>query len=367
MEILKITGTAFLIGFMSYFILIRLLKGMGMLDTPGGRKIHRGEVPSMGGIGFVAATFISIMIWFDYDQFDQIRYLLASFLLMFIVGFRDDMLDLSVFQKLGSQVVAAFLVVVLGDIRLVGFYGFLGIYELPIWMSYLFSMFTIVALTNAFNLIDGLDGLAGGLALVILMFLSWWFKEAGLAPFAYFSYALAAGIASFLVFNWRPAKIFMGDTGSMSLGFALSVLVILFIHTNATAIGLGSIQFMAPLASGIAILIIPIFDTLQVFSRRIWKGKSPFEPDNMHIHHLLLKLGLDHDKVTLSLMGIKICFIGLIFLGADLNDHIMLPLIFLISTVLAIVLSVFSMQRVEKLRNVTSPLMIEQKEKKEKE
>jgi UDP-N-acetylmuramyl pentapeptide phosphotransferase/UDP-N-acetylglucosamine-1-phosphate transferase len=349
MEIIKITLTAFSAGLLISIALIYVLKGMGLLDTPGGRKIHDGNIPSMGGISFIAAAFISMAIWLDYTELTQIRYLLASILLMFVVGIRDDITHVTALQKLAAQFVAAYLVVVLGDIRLTGFYGFLGIYDLPLYVSYLITIFTIAALTNAFNLIDGIDGLAGGLALVILAFLGWWFWEAGLRTFSYFSLALAAGVVSFLLFNWYPARIFMGDTGSLSLGFALSVMTVLFIHTNATALGIDKIQFEAPLATGMAIFIIPIYDTIQVILRRISKGKSPLNPENLHIHHYLNRLGMKPDQVSVLLIGIKLGFIFLIFLSSDLNDNVMVPMVLLGAVTLGTILNTFHRKRPKRI------------------
>ena len=159
MVIFLAVSTAFLVGFLLTPIVILLLKKMELVDSPGGRKIHNGFVPSMGGIAFVLATFISVLAWLDSQMIMEIRFLLAAFGLMFFVGLRDDMVNMSALQKLAGQFISAYLVVVMADIRLTGLYGFFGIYELPLWISYGISFFTILVLTNSFNLIDGLDGL----------------------------------------------------------------------------------------------------------------------------------------------------------------------------------------------------------------
>jgi UDP-GlcNAc:undecaprenyl-phosphate/decaprenyl-phosphate GlcNAc-1-phosphate transferase len=350
-------STAFLIGFLLTPIVILFLKKMELMDSPGGRKIHNGFIPSMGGIAFVFATFVSVLVWLDSQLIMEIRFLLAAFGLMFFVGLRDDMVNMSALQKLAGQFIAAYLVVVMADIRLTGLYGFFGVYDIPLWVSYGISMFTILVLTNSFNLIDGLDGLAGSISLVTFLFLGWWFFEADLESYSIFSFILVGSILSFLVYNWHPAKIFMGDTGSLSLGFALAVLTILFIDKNGTMANYEGWKFNAPIASGVALLIIPIYDTTRIFIKRMMKGKSPMDPDKSHVHHFLLRMGLRHDQVSLTLVFIKIGFIALIFLGSNFNDHVMLPIVICIAVVLGLRLDALTLKRVKKLYKKAPPVL----------
>jgi hypothetical protein len=139
----------------------------------------------------------------------------------------------------------------------------------------------------------------------------------------------------------------MGDTGSLSLGFALSVLTILFIDKNGTMNAYEGFKFKAPIASGIALLIVPVYDTARIFTKRVLKGKSPMMPDKSHVHHFLLRMGLRHDQVTIALVLIKIAFIILIFAGAKLNDHILLPTVILIAVFLGIRMDVLTLKRVK--------------------
>lgn len=364
MVIFLATSTAFLIGFLLTPIVILFLKKMEFVDSPGGRKIHNGFIPSMGGIAFVLATFVSVLTWLDSQLIMEIRFLLAAFGLMFFVGLRDDMVNMSAFQKLAGQFISAYLVVVMADIRLTGLYGFFGVYDIPLWVSYGISFFTILVLTNSFNLIDGLDGLAGSISLVTFLFLGWWFLEADLMSYSVFSFILVGAILSFLVYNWHPAKIFMGDTGSLSLGFALAVLTILFIDKNGTMTNFEGWKFNAPIASGIALLIIPIYDTTRIFIKRMLKGKSPMEPDKSHVHHFLLRMGLRHDQVTLTLVFIKIGFISLIFLGSSFNDYVMLPLVILIAVVLGLRLDSLTLKRVKQIYKKTPPILSKRSKRK---
>lgn len=364
MVIFLAISTAFLIGFLLTPIVILFLKKMELMDSPGGRKIHNGFIPSMGGIAFVLATFVAVLAWLDSQLIMEIRFLLAAFGLMFFVGLRDDMVNMSAFQKLAGQFIAAYLVVVMSDIRLTGLYGFFGVYDIPIWVSYVISIFTILVLTNSFNLIDGLDGLAGSISLVTFLFLGWWFMEADLTSYSVFSFILVGSILSFLVYNWHPAKIFMGDTGSLSLGFALAVLTILFIDKNGTMANYEGWKFNAPIASGVALLIIPIYDTSRIFIKRMLKGKSPMAPDKSHVHHFLLRMGLRHDQVTLTLVFIKLGFISLIFLGSNFNDHVMLPLVISLAVVLGLRLDSLTLKRVKKIYKKAPPILSKRSKRK---
>ena len=357
MKIFLAVCTSFLIGFLLTPILILILKKMKLIDAPGGRKIHNGYIPSMGGFAFVLATFLAVFTWFSLKQMIEVRFFLTAFGLIFMLGLRDDLVDLTAWQKLMGQFVAAYIVVVFGDIRFTSLYGFFGIYDIPELVSYSITIFTIIALTNSFNLIDGLDGLAGSMSIVTFLFLGWWFMQADMISYAMFAFILVGAVLSFLLFNWYPAKIFMGDTGSLSLGFALSVMTILFVNTNGTMNAYQGWKFTAPIASGLALLIIPIYDTCRIFAKRALKGKSPFAADKSHIHHFMMRMGLRHDQVTLSLVLVKLIFIGLIFLGSGLSDHILVPSFALLAIILGLRLDVITLKRVKIIQSQTPPIL----------
>ncbi|KEO72201.1 glycosyl transferase [Anditalea andensis] len=351
------TLTAFFFGFLVTPIVIFFFRKNNMLEIPGGRKIHKESIPSMGGIGIMLATFIGLAAWLSLDQLAFTRYLLIALGLMFTLGMRDDLVELTAIQKLLGQCVAALLVVIMADIRITGFYGFAGIHELPLFLSYGLTFLTIIVLTNAFNLIDGLDGLAGTISTITLAFLGWWFVSVGLFPYGIIAFTMVGAILSFLIYNWHPAKIFMGDTGSLSIGFMLSVLVILFIDKNGTMVPIQGLTFNAPIASGVALLIVPIYDTARIFVKRVSKGKSPLAPDKSHVHHFLMRMGFSHDKVAYILGGTKLGFIGLMFLGQSFEDHYMLPVVIALALTLGIILDIYTLQKVVKF-NKNSPTVL---------
>lgn len=364
MDVVLIILISFLTGLLIFPVLIKLLVKVNITDNPGGRRIHKIKTPSMGGIGVILATFSSILILMDLYQIAELRFVFGGLLLMFFVGLRDDMVNLSALQKLGAQVVAALMVIVMADIRITGLYGFMGVYELPLYSSYGLTLITIIGLTNAFNLIDGLDGLAGSISLVSFAFLGWWFYSIEYFAFSMFSFAIVGGVFSFLIFNWHPAKIFMGDTGSLSIGFALGLLTVLFIDTNGNMYGMENINFSAPIASALALLIIPIYDTTRVFIKRAAKGKSPMSPDKSHIHHFLMRMGLGHDQVTILLIGVKVLFIGLIFLMKDLPDSIAIPIVVVVAVLIGLRLDSATLKRVKKIHAQAPPVLLKRVKKK---
>lgn len=347
MEIFLSAATSFFFGFLITPALIFLLKKGNIIDAPGGRKIHSGFVPSMGGIAIILATFTGVFAWFSFDQLVEVRYFLVALGIMFSVGLRDDLIELSAAQKLIGQCIPAFFVIVMADIRITGLYGFMGIYELHYAASVIISFLFIIVLTNSFNLIDGLDGLAGTLSLISLSFLGLWFYSADMIAYSLMAFTIVGGVLSFLVFNWHPAKIFMGDTGSLSLGFALTTLVVLFIDTNGTMLASEGWKINAPITAGIALMIVPIYDTIRIFTKRSLNGKSPLKPDKSHVHHFMLRMGYKHNQVALILGSIKLAFITFVVLGANLNDHVMFPVVLTTAVILGIWLDESTLKRVK--------------------
>lgn len=296
-----------------------------MLDTPGGRKIHTVETPSMGGVPIFVGFVIAVFIWVPLEELITIKYVLGALGIMFIIGFRDDLINLRAVQKLLGQVAAALIIVTVCDVRFTSLFGLFGIYEIPEALSYIISLFTIIVITNAFNLIDGIDGLAGSVGLVSSMFFGVWFYLAGLEAYAYICFALLGSILAFLQFNWAPSKVFMGDTGSLLIGFFLSIITISFIEANYLLLPTEPFKFVAFIGPAVAVLIVPLYDTLRVFVKRIMKGKSPMQPDRTHLHHILLRLGCSHAQATAILATVNVIFVLLALVLKDFSDAIVLP------------------------------------------
>ncbi|HKP32682.1 MAG TPA: MraY family glycosyltransferase, partial [Chitinophagaceae bacterium] len=247
---------------------------------------------------------------------------IAAALVIFFLGLKDDILVISPIKKFIGQVLAAFLIVYKGGIQLKSMHGFLGLYDLPEPYSLVLTYFTVIVIINSFNLIDGVDGLAGTLGLMAMTIFGFYFFNIGQTAYAYLSFALAGSLCAFLIFNFQPAKIFMGDTGSLLIGLVSSILVVKFINTAGTTTV--AYPILESPAIGFTILMIPLLDTLRVFGIRIFHRRSPFSPDRNHIHHLMLDRGMSHRNITLTLVGINLSFIIIAYTLRNLGSTVLI-------------------------------------------
>lgn len=299
MKLPLITATSFLVSLVLVPVVIRVFKSINLLDIPDNRKVHIVSTPSLGGIAIYFGVFLSILFAFNLAELSSHKFLIAASMMIFLLGVRDDLSSLLAKHKLLVQVFSGFLVIYLGGVKLNGLEGLFGIYSFPWFFDEIFTLFVIVIMTNSYNLIDGIDGLAGTIGLVISVFFAWVFISSGMVTDAGIALGIAGGLLGFLLYNWYPSKIFMGDTGSMTSGFMLTVLLIKFLSIPS----LETIGIHSPISTGVALFIIPIYDTLRVIIIRFFSGKHPLAPDNNHIHHILLKLGLNHAQATTSLVA----------------------------------------------------------------
>lgn len=347
MEKILFALTSFLICFILTPAVIYFFVKNKITDSPGGRKIHKVSTPSMGGIPIMTGVFFSVLLWFTFPELTQSRSLLFGVVIMFIVGLRDDIVNMSAFHKLIGQLAAALLVVVYGGVQLTSMYGVFGVHEITPWLGIPLSLFTIIVLTNAFNLIDGVDGLAGTVSLVALVFFGVWFELTGLHLYAAIAATFAGGLVGFLMFNWSPAKIFMGDTGALAIGLLLASFSILFIDHNYSLADASPFKFTGSVSTAIAVMILPIYDTARIFVKRVRKGKSPLSPDKSHIHHFIMRMGFNHRQITSTLVTVNIGFIAIAFLGRDMSDAIMLPVIIATAVSLGFLLDLLVLRSVK--------------------
>ena len=291
--------TAFIIALLMMPALIKFIYKYNLLDQPELRKEHVTPVPTMGGIASCVGMAIACGLWFHFSNDIFTICFFFSMAVLFCVGIMDDLRNMPARYKLVIQVAVAALIAFSGA-RITSFNGLFGIYDLPVSAQYTFTILAITGITNAFNLIDGIDGLAGGLGFMSLIILGLFLTFSGDANIAIVAFALAGGLLGFLYYNFNPARIFMGDTGSLVLGFVVSVLCIKLIQMNPVG------SFVIPHAPVfvLSIVAIPVFDTLRVFALRMWAGKSPFAPDKTHIHHLLILNGWGHRFSARLLCGV---------------------------------------------------------------
>jgi UDP-N-acetylmuramyl pentapeptide phosphotransferase/UDP-N-acetylglucosamine-1-phosphate transferase len=313
--------TAFVVSMVAIPPIIMLANKYQLHDKPGLRKEHSMPTPTLGGIAILGGMVISLLFWFPHSISTEIIVSLFSISLLFAMGITDDIKDLPAKYKFIVEVALATLIA-LSNIRITTFGGLFGLYELPLSAQYTFTIFAIVGITNAFNLIDGIDGLAGGISFMSLVILGIFLTVTGDKNFALIAFALAGGVLAFLYFNMNPAKIFMGDTGSLILGFVIAILCTRLIQSNHAA---GQLYLKNTPLFAFGIVLIPVYDAMRVFALRIWKGQSPFTADKTHIHHLLTGAGLDH---SLSAKVISVMHAFVLMEVYWLND--MKPLLILL-------------------------------------
>ncbi|MGZ3848903.1 MAG: glycosyltransferase family 4 protein [Flavisolibacter sp.] len=322
LNVLLTGAVSFTITFLAIPAIIRVADQKKLFDLPDARKLHTKPIASLGGIGIFLGLFMSTLLAISYKNNPEFQYFLASAIVIFFLGLKDDILIISATKKFLGQLAATAILVHLGNIRIDSMHGFLGVYNLPESLSLLLSYATIIVTINAFNLIDGVDGLAGLLGMLATLVFAIYFYMADLTAYAMLSFSMTACLAAFLFFNYHPARIFMGDSGSLLLGLVNAILVVKFINV-ADAVA-GAFPLTSSVAIGFSILIVPLLDTLRVFSIRIFKGRSPFSPDRNHIHHLLLDRGLSHSQVALSCLGLNLSFIAISYLGRSLGSTLLL-------------------------------------------
>ena len=243
----------------------------------------------------------------------ELIYIIISMLLMFFVGLKDDILSVSPRKKISAQFLSAGIIIFLAKIRFTNLHGFFGVSEIGIIPGTILTFFVIIVIINAFNLMDGIDGLCAGLSILAATVFGGWFYVSGHFDYAILSFSLVGGILGFFYYNvyGQKNRIFMGDTGSLVLGTILSVIVIQFNEFNIDQTAPFSIASSPAISFGI--LIYPLIDTLRVFIIRLLQFKSPFVADKNHLHHRLLTLGFSHKKATYTIMLMNFIFITLVF------------------------------------------------------
>ena len=315
----------------------------GLVSTPNGRTSHKGNVPVLGGLALFLGVGISSAMWTKATEFPEVNGLLGAALILLAIGLKDDILVIDPFKKLIGEILAAVLVVLFADLRFSSFQGTLGIYELGYSFSIIFSIFVIVLIINAFNLIDGIDGLASGTGIVATFILGYWFFRVGELSFAVFSLATTGALIGFFYFNVLGSrnKIFMGDTGALLLGMVLSALAIKFCELNIT--DTSTYQMPSAPAIAIAVVGVPLFDMIRVSVLRVFRRQSPFRADKNHIHHMMLSLHFAHLEATLILLSVNVLMVLAAIALRALNIVLLIVIIFAIF--MAFTMLVFTLKK----------------------
>jgi UDP-N-acetylmuramyl pentapeptide phosphotransferase/UDP-N-acetylglucosamine-1-phosphate transferase len=340
--------TSFLVVLVTTPSLIKVAKLKQLVDIPGeDRKLHSRRVPTIGGIIIFASILFAFSLWLPagpkvscdilLERSIDLKYLTSSLIILFFIGVKDDIIGVSPMKKLLSLTLVGFILVIMGDFRITNFDGLLGLYEIPYWASVFLSFFVYIVIVNAFNLIDVVDGLAASQGFIIAVFFAVWYYLLGNETLVLLSAVLAGALLGFLFFNFSPAKIFMGDSGSMTIGVIVSLLAIWLIGKDNSLMVFPFDQIRTPLAA-MTLLSYPLTDTIRVFTIRAFKGLSPFAADKNHIHHKMLANGLNHKQIVFSVMIYSIFMVFMLVLTSGLEPNLALLLLLVFNAILIFLL-----------------------------
>lgn len=310
-----------------------------LFDDIDPRKIHKGAIPRLGGIAFFPAILFSVFLVFGccqlyatplntnvlHSSLISFCFIISAIIVLYLVGMADDLIGLKYRAKFLAQVFSSVLIIA-GGVYMNDLHGFLWLNSLPLSVAILLSILLTVFITNAINLIDGIDGLASGLSAIACAFYGYFFYEASLYLYSMLAFATLGALVPFLYYNvfgnaQKHSKIFMGDTGALTIGLILSVLSIRLCQLD------DSICSVNPAIVAFAPLLIPCFDVVRVYLHRIKSHRNPFLPDRTHIHHKLLALGMSQ---RLAMPTILACSVALTTFNYWMSMYINISLLFLI-------------------------------------
>lgn len=345
LAILLGTLTSFITAIILIPLTIRYTSRKKIFDVPDNRRIHTKVTPSFGGVAIFGGFAFAAIVCIYATKWSQSLLLLSVLIIPFVVGLLDDLRHLRPSIKLLAQSITATLIFFFLDVRLTSFYGIFFDGNIPVIVSYIFTVATIIIITNSFNLIDGIDGLAGTFSIVALLFFGIWFYLADNFNYAVVSFTFLGGIVAFLRYNWEPSRIFMGDTGSLVIGTMLAVLTIQFLNSNLQ-LSDNPVKFQSSVSTVFCILIIPLVDTIRIIIIRLQKGISPFTADKRHIHHTLVRLGLSHKHAVLTLFSVHIYFISIAILFRNADQKYVLLIVLISAMFLSFILHRLSIRSV---------------------
>ncbi|MFA5815629.1 MAG: MraY family glycosyltransferase [Bacteroidales bacterium] len=311
---------------------VRISKDKKLVTMPNGRTSHNGAVPTLGGVAIYASIIIGAGLFMPNDYPGEFQYLMPAMIILFFFGMQDDIAGIQPRKKLAGQIISSLIIIMAANVRITTLHGLFGIEEIPYAISIVISLIVFIGLINAFNLVDGIDGLASGLGIVISIVFGIWLAMLGAEHYAILSFALAGSLIAFYRYNVfsKNYKLFMGDTGSMFIGFIFATMAV---KVLCCPVSPDSYLFMKAFPAVVmSLMIIPISDTLRVMTLRVIKGRVPFFADRTHCHHDLLRLGFSHWQASnilvaanlglflmaLALKNLPVLLLGIMILGAGI-------------------------------------------------
>ncbi|MFV0553577.1 MAG: glycosyltransferase family 4 protein [Mangrovibacterium sp.] len=324
------TIVSFFVVFISIPTVLQVAFSKRLFDKPNSRSSHVKITPRLGGVAIAFSFIFTYSFFADWFSYAYIPFLTSSFVLIFVIGLKDDIMTTSAGVKLMAQIFAASIIVGLGDVCIDELQGIID-FPLPEGWATAISIFIFAFLLNGFNLIDGIDGLAAITGIIVITAFTAWFYINGFYHVPLLAASLAGGLLAFIYYNMYcvKMKIFMGDTGSLLIGFVVSIITIAFLKFNNQIVNVEEhVRTMtsAP-AVAVAVLIVPVVDTIRIFSLRILRGGSPFKPDKNHIHHRMLELGMSHHQISFTIGAVNLFFIVLAYFLRDIGTWPLLAIV----------------------------------------
>ena len=308
------------------------------------RKIHGVGIPTLGGIGIFIGYIITAAFFWPRGHYFMPS-ILASSVILFFTGIYDDIMNMRPSKKLVAQLIASFITVYFAHIRFESFYGLFGITAIPYWPGVILTTICCTFFINVFNFIDGIDGLAGVVATLYLGLIGLMFTGTSHDAAAGISFALAGATIGLLYYNIAPAKIYMGDTGSMFLGFTIFMFSVLFLNWYGSPEP-GYTNHLAQMIHGplnailiiFAMLFLPVFDAIRVFILRASRGISPLKADRTHLHYYLLDAGFSHTRSVIIIVVTNLLIITLAYLLQDANPYLNILSITLLASIVLLII-----------------------------
>lgn len=301
--------TAFLIAFAAMPSIIRIANRLSLFDEPNERKTHLKPIPLLGGIAVFAGALFSFTIWASPFFESQQLFIIAALILIFFFGLRDDIAPLAPVKKLFGQVLASLIVILYCNVRIEDMHGIFGLHSLSMTVSVLLTLFSMLFIINAYNLIDGIDGLSSGLGILSTFIFGMLFFAYEEFLMSMLSFALCGALSGFIPYNFHKAKIFLGDTGTMTIGFVIALIAIHFLNVAKSDSHAYLFSYSMAPALVLSVLIIPVIDMLRVFIIRLARFRSPLSADRNHIHHRMLELGLSTKETCMVLFAVNLVFV----------------------------------------------------------
>lgn len=323
--------SSFLITYFSIPPIIRLSLLKKLYDKPDRRKKHRHRTSALGGVGIFGGMIFSFLFFSAGIPYQELNSILCSLMVLFVTGIKDDLYPMVPHKKLLGQLVASAIISIHGGVRIKSIYGIFGLFEIPYFASIILTIIVFLFLINAFNFIDGINGLTAGIGIIVSLTYSWWFWVMNEPLFLLLSLCMTGALLAFIFYNFK-GEIFMGDSGSMVIGFLMTVLTVYFIKVSEDYEP-NIFYNISAIAYASAVMIIPVFDTIRIIFIRIFiHRKSPFKADRNHIHHMLIDIGLKDYQASVVLYSFNIIMILLAwYFNGRILPKYQIVLFFLIS------------------------------------